>query len=119
MPNPTNRSFLGVAKEATKGTGVASTAYIPVKTINPFDHVMYLPDKGLRGSMVETYDEIAGPIYSELDIGGDAFPDTIGWPLAGILPDVATTGASAPFTTTFASKNTGDGQAKAYTLTDY
>jgi hypothetical protein len=119
MPHSSNLSFLGIAKESTLGTPVAATAYIPVDKPTPKDALTLLDDKGLRGSMVEVYNQIAGPKHSTFDFGGDVFPDTIGWMLAGVLGDLTTTGASAPYTHAMAVLNTSDGQPKSYTLTDY
>lgn len=119
MPLPTYFSFLGIAKETTKGTAAAATDYIPVVSMSPRDVVMYLPDKGMRGSQVELYNEIAGPTMSEFGFEGDVFPDTIGYALAGLLGDVVTTGASAPFSHVMAVKNSGDGQPPSFTFSDY
>lgn len=119
MPLPTYLSFLGIAKEATKGTPVAATDFIPVTSITPQDTVMYLPDKGMRGSQVDIYNEIQGPTLSEFTFAGDVFPDTLGYILSGVLGDVATTGASAPFSHTFAVKNSTDGQPTSFTISDY
>lgn len=121
MPLPSNISYLGIAKETTKGTAVTPSAFIPVDpgTLKPADKIMYIEDKALRGAMVDVYDEIAGPTYSEFEFGGPAFPDTFPWMVAGLMGDVATTGASAPYTHTMGVKNTGDGQPKSYTLTDF
>lgn len=123
MPLPTNLSYLGIAKEVTKGTGVAPVDFIPVdaSTVKPVDKVNYLVDQALRGAMVDVYDEVAGPIWSEWGFGGPIFPDTFGYILAGILGDVTTTGASAPFTHTMAVQNGSSvgGQPKAYTLSDF
>lgn len=119
MPVPTYLGFLGIAKEATKGTPVAATDYIPVKSMEPHDIVMMLEDGNMRGAQVDLYDEISGPTYSEYGFGGDVFPDTIGYVVAGLLGDVTTTGASAPFSHAIGTKNTGDGQPTSYTLSDY
>lgn len=119
MPQPTFRSFLGIAKETVFGTAVAATAYLPVKDMNPKDKLKYLEDEGMRGSMVDSYGKIAGPLHAEYDFGGDVFPDTIGYPLAGVLGDVTVTGASAPYTHAMAVLNTGTGQPPSYTLSDY
>lgn len=118
MPKATALSFLGIAKEVTPGTPLASTNFIPVTSITPKDNQALLDDKGYRGSFVETYDQVAGVLNGSLDFDGDVFPDTIGWPLAGIFGDVVTTGASAPFTHVFSVLNTGTGQPKTYTLND-
>jgi hypothetical protein len=119
MPHSSNLSFLGIAKETILGTAVPATAFIPVDKPTPKDSLTLLQDKGLRGSMVEVYNEIAGPKHSTFDFGGDVFPDTVGWMLAGVLGDVTTTGASAPFTHAVSTLNSADGQPKSYTLTDY
>ena len=119
------RSYLGIAKEATKGTAVAPTDFIAVaqSKIKPVDVIDPLYDEGMRGSLVKNYNYIPGRTRSTFDFGGAAFADTIGYPIAGLLGSVATTGASAPFTHTISLKNastTGaDAQPISYTLTDF
>ena len=121
----THRSYLGIAKEATKGTAVAPTDFIPVTAskLKPVDLVGELYDEGLRGSLIKNYNYIPGRKYSTFDFGGPAFADTFGYVLGGILGDVTTTGASAPYTHTFAIKNAfstaADAQPTAFTLTDF
>ncbi|MBM9504522.1 phage tail tube protein [Actinacidiphila acididurans] len=119
MPAASAFSYLGIAKEATFGTPVASTAFIPVTGVTPKDNLTLLEDKGMRGSMTDVYDEIAGPISAELDWDGDAIPDTIGWALAGVLGEVATTGASAPYSHAMTVLNSGTGQPSSYTINDF
>jgi hypothetical protein len=113
-------SFLGIAKETTRGTGVVSTDFIPVdpSSLAPKDVVVYLEDSGLRASQVDLYDVQQGVTFSEYGFGGDVFPDTLGFILSGLTGDVATSGASAPFTHTFSVKNSGDGQPTSFTLSD-
>jgi hypothetical protein len=125
MALPKVRSFVGIAKESARPVAgalpsvTAATDYIPVTTITPFDNITYLDDKGLRGSMTEDYDVIQGSIYSEFEISGDVFPDTFGYLAAGLLGDVATSGASAPYTHVISLLNSGTGQPVTYTITDY
>jgi hypothetical protein len=124
MALPKYKSFLGIAKEASRSAGVAPTAvaatdFIPVKNITPFDNIKYLTDEGWRSSMVVNYGEVQGVEYSEFEFGGDVFADTVGYALAGVLGDYAITGASVPYTHTMAVKNSTNGQATSYTLTDY
>lgn len=124
-PQNSVRSYLGIAKEAVKGTAVAPTDFIPVMvdTLKPVDVIDPLYDKGLRGSLVENYNYIPGRTRSTFDFGGSVFPDTIGYALAGVMGAVDTTGASAPFTHTISLKNDftvgGDAQPISYTLTDF
>jgi len=75
----------------------------------------------MRGSMVDQYDVLQGNIYSEFDLAGDVFPDTIGYITAGVLGDVTVTGASAPFTHAMAVLNSqaSNGQPPTFTLSDY
>lgn len=119
------RSYLGIAKEATKGTVVAPTAFIPINIgkVKPVDVIDPLYDDGLRGSMVKNYNYIPGRVHSTFDFGGAVFADTFGWALGGIMGSVATTGSSAPYTHVISLKNasaTGaDAQPTAFTLTDY
>lgn len=119
------RSYVGIAKEATKGTAVAATDFIPVAkdSLKPVDIIDPLYDQGLRGSNVMNYNYIPGRKRSTFDFGGAAFADTIGYALAGIMGGVATTGASAPYTHTISLANSltsgTDTQPISYTLTDF
>ena len=119
------RSYLGVAKEVTKGTPVAPTDFLPVmaSSLKGVDIIDPLYDEGLRGSNVKNYNLIQGRTYSTLDFGGSVFADTVGYGLAGLLGDVATTGASAPFTHTISLENSAvaaaDAQPISYTFTDF
>jgi hypothetical protein len=117
MPQPTPRSFMGIAKEATKGTGVAASNYIPVRTFNPKDVYKYIDDLGMRGSMVKVYNVVQGVVQSQIEFGGDAFSDSIGWPLFSVLGAADFT-AGPPNIHTMAVKNTTDGQATGQTISD-
>lgn len=119
------RSYVGIAKEATKGTPVAATDFIPVAkdSLKPADIYDPLFDQGLRGSNVMNYNYIQGRGRSTFDFGGAVFADTIGYALAGIMGACATSGASAPYTHTISLLNSltsgTDTQPIAYTLTDF
>lgn len=126
MALPRSRSYLGIAKETrpTPGaapTAVAATDYIPFTSITPLDNIKYLDDMGMRGSMVAEYDVIQGNIHSEFEFAGDVFADTIGYVVGGVLGDVTTTGASAPYTHAISTLNTqaSNGQPTTWTLSDY
>jgi len=119
------RSYLGIAKETTKGTAVAPTDYIPAmaNSLKPVDVIDPLYDEGLRGSNVKNYNYVPGRTRSTYDFGGSVFADAIGYPIAGLLGDVATVGASAPFTHTMSLENSAvaaaDAQPLSWTLTDF
>lgn len=122
---PSLKSFVGVGLETTKGTGVASTAFIPItlNSLKPVDHTAELYDDTTTGSMVVERNYIQGRQWSEVDFAGPVFADTFGFLLASILGDVVTTGASAPYTHAIATKNSvgasGDAQPRALTVNDY
>ena len=64
----THRSYIGIAKETTKGTAVTTpTAYIPViaNTVKPQDIYTPLYDEGLRGSLVKNYAYLQGRVHSQ------------------------------------------------------
>ena len=119
------RSYLGIAKEATRGTAEAPTDFIPVMkdALKPVDIVDPLYDTGLRGSNVLNYNYIPGRTRSTVDYGGAVFADTVGYAIAGVLGYVNTTGGSAPYTHEITLFNSlavgGDVQPISYTLTDF
>jgi hypothetical protein len=119
------RSYLGIAKEATRGTAVAPTDFIPVMkdSLKPVDIVDPLYDTGLRGSNALNYNYIPGRTRSTVDYGGAVFADTVGYAIAGVLGSVATVGSTAPYTHTISLFNSlavgGDVQPISYTLTDF
>lgn len=117
MPVGSNLSFIGIAKEATPGTAVAASSFLPVSTLKPQINVAYLPDTGLRGSQAKTFDLRPGVSYATFDFDGAVYADVLGWIATGVLGDVATTGASAPYTHAVSLGNAG--QPPSYTLSDY
>jgi len=125
LAQPSVKSYLGIAKETTKGTAVTATNFIPfnMTTFKPVDVIDPLYDTGLRGSMVENYAYLQGRKHSTVDVGGSVFADTIGYWMTGLMGEVATTGSTAPYTHAISLKNavggSGDAQPISYTLTDF
>jgi hypothetical protein len=121
----THRSYVGIAKETTKGTPVAPSFFIPViaSSLKPVDFYGPLYDEGLRGSLVKNYAYIQGRSRSTYDFTGPGFADAIGFPIAGLLGEDVITGAVAPYTHSIGLKNAVavavDAQPAAYTLTDF
>lgn len=122
MPTPTvypgARRFVGWAKEVTPGTPVAPDVTMPVDTFDPDPQITWLDDTALRGSMTSLYGRYPGPQMGGFDLAGPVFGDSIGHPLYNLLGDYAVTGASAPYTHTFALLNTGVAPV-THTVTDY
>lgn len=120
MPLSTYRTLVGFAKEVTEGTPVAPVDFIPV-TADPKATLKLgmLADKGWRGSRVSDYGMTAGVRHSEITVDGNVDPNTFGYFLQSVLPDVVVTGAATPYTHVFAPLNTGLQQPKGYTITDF
>lgn len=98
----TNQSFALLVKEATRGTApTTGFTAVAIKSPQVSPTQTYLPDEGLRGSPVTTYDVVGGTRYDMYDVKGDVHLDT--WPLLieGLMGGVDTvTGTAAPYTHT-------------------
>jgi hypothetical protein len=116
----TFKTVLGIAKEPQPATGtlVPPTDFIPVRKFDVKNTVTKLLDQSWRGAMVETTGVQNGTQSASIAIEGDAFPDTIGYYVVGMLGDLATVGSTAPFTHTVALLNSGNGQPVSYSITD-
>ena len=69
---PVPETQVGIAVETVRGTPVAPAFWLPVMGVKYKPTRQYLPDEGLRGSMVTIYDEIAGLRFDEY--GYDTYP---------------------------------------------
>lgn len=119
MPKPSNLSNAGLFKETTKGTGGAPTDFIPVTSFKAREVPIWLDDLAWRNSMIDSYDQQQGPIWSTVEIDGPVFADTFGYHLQSIYGSADfTLGSGAPNTWVFSPKNTGDGQPGSYCYTD-
>lgn len=91
---PQELQFLGAGKETTWGTGVASTYFIPFKTVKPVDKPTVVQDTGLRGIMANTFGVNQSVRNSTFDIDGEAYPDSIGLFLLSMFGSDAVTGTT-------------------------
>lgn len=99
MPTPTTyapaKQFVGIAPETIQGTPVAMTSTVLVEDVKPKDVPKWLDDKSWRGSMAtDAFAKIQGVKVAELELGGPAYGDGLGFFLRNILGDVAYTGTS-------------------------
>lgn len=119
MPAATPLSYVGIAKEAVRGTGIAPTQFVPVKTITPEDVVAYLPVEVLKGAFPKVYGDVQGLKHTTFEIQGPFFADQIGFPLMGLLGDVTTTASRSVSdgVTTSGSPNVSSATA-AFTAAD-
>ena len=121
MPStfPADLSFIGIAKEVTAGTFVASSAWMPVKKITFQPQQEYANVEVMVGSMGTDFQRIPTFGWGEIEIGGPVYADSIAWIAAGILGDVTDTGSSAPYTHAFSLKNSTDGQPTTHSVNDF
>jgi hypothetical protein len=98
---PSERSYLGIARELTAGTAVLPTNTIPSdpKSYSPEDTPKFLPDEAIRGQMALLYNEILGPADATFSFGGPNFLDVHGFFLDNIFGDLST-GYNGVFTGT-------------------
>ena len=115
LPGPLQ--WLGIAKEVTPGTPVTPAYFMSPKTITAKDDPKKVDIDALRGSMGTVFNVIPTIIVGSVESDGYFYPDTDGFPLAGILGDIVETGSAAPYTHTFSLLNSAPGQPHAYTLT--
>ncbi|MFJ5151359.1 phage tail tube protein [Streptomyces sp. NPDC088353] len=89
------KQFVGIANEVSQGTPVAMTSTVLVNEVKPKDNPSWLDDKSWRGSMVaDAYAKIPGVSHGEIDLGGPAYGDGLGYFLRNILGDMSSTGTS-------------------------
>ncbi|MFF7142237.1 phage tail tube protein [Streptomyces nodosus] len=89
------KQFVGIANETTQGTPVAMTSTVLVNEVKPKDNPTWLDDKSWRGSMAtDAFAKIPGVAHAELDLGGPAYGDGLGYFLRNILGDMSCTGTS-------------------------
>ena len=125
MPTPTvypsAKQVIGLAVESTMGaanTTIAAT--MPVTEFVAKDKPLPLIDKGMRGSMVEEYGLIQGPISIEWTMKGAVFFDNIPYLLRNLLGDLTTTGpVSSQYTHAISVLNSGTGQPASLTIVDW
>lgn len=92
---------LGVAKEATAGTFVAPTRWLPSTAPKPKDDIKYYEDKAFRGIPTETFGHYGMGAWTQFDCGGPFYPDSVGiLAMAALGTDTIT---AAPTATTLSA----------------
>lgn len=119
MPNPisTFASFVGFGKESTPGTAAAPTLFMPVKEFKPEDVRNYVADDNIRGSYVDSYNEVPTQGWSTYECQGNVYLDTFPILLKSLLGDETLSGTASPYTHAISTLNSG--QPPTYTVTDY
>lgn len=82
---PTPETQVGIAIETTRGTPKAPDFWVPVTGPKYKPDVQFLPDAGLRGSMVTLYDEVPGLRYDSYAWDHHPYLDTLPVELRALL----------------------------------
>lgn len=115
MPKLTALTHLGIGKEATWGTAVAPTVWLPVKNPKPEDVTKFIDDKGFRGTMAELYAKYPGLQNATYGWDGDFYPDVCPHLFMMIFGQDTVTG-----TTTYTHKfQLSNVQPAGHTLSDF
>ncbi|MEU2426895.1 phage tail tube protein [Streptomyces sp. NPDC007851] len=90
------KQFVGVAAEtAGQGSGTPMTSTVLVDSVKAKDNQTFLDDKSWRGSMAtDSFAKIPGTKTADIELGGPAYGDGLGFWLRNILGDVAWVGTS-------------------------
>lgn len=116
MPFSAARQWVGLGIETVRGTAVAPTLFVPAKSPSWVPVITELDDVGVRGSMVDKYDQIAGLRHDTFDFSCDVFADTFPAFVRACLGSTDTMTGSGPFVHTLGLLNTTDGQPPSYTI---
>jgi hypothetical protein len=121
VPTPTTyapaKQFVGIANETTQGTPVAMTATVLVDEAKPKDNPTFLDDKSWRGSMgTDAFAKIPGVKTAEVELGGPAYGDGLGYFLRNILGDMSTVGTSTGTGNTTLSSSAAAGATSISTV---
>lgn len=114
MTYPSRLVAVGIGKEASYGTPATPTYSMPVHPQFADNHQPQ-PDTAWRGAPGSSFGHGLGTLDSVVALDGPAYADIIGFPLAGVLGDLATT-VGTPNTQSIAALNTGNQQPPSYTL---
>ena len=118
----TSNSYFGLAAETTRGTAATSGfVYVPVDTPQVTPMQRFLRDEALRGSPVQTYDQIQGVRHDEYDFKTYLYADTFPNLLTSVLGGNDLKTGAGPYTHVIAPyMNASNGsQPKSYTLVDF
>lgn len=110
----TSLSHLGLAVEATLGTAVAATGWVPILKFNPQDLPKYVADTGFRGQATRNFGQYLGVESATYDVDAYFYPSSGGNFLAAIFGADTVTGTASPYTHTF--KNAS--YLPSYTISD-
>jgi hypothetical protein len=101
---PTGKQTIGGAVEASPGTPVAPTFWMPVSKFEWNDKPVWLKDMAGRGVMGnDAFAIIQGVEIGELTIEGPAYFDTLGYWLGNLMGDVTATGTTTAPTGTLSA----------------
>jgi len=117
----TANSYLGLSKEATRGTVGSTAVWIPVMTPQVTPKQKFLRDEALRGSPVMVYDQVAATRADDVEFKSYVYADSIGVLLQALLgSDTSTTsGSNYSHALKLLNAASSGSQPASYTLMDF
>ena len=107
---------LGLAIEATRGTGLAPTIWMPHVNTTLFPKVDEARDIGALGSLADSNDKLVTEKYAEGDITAELRDQSIGYFLYAWLGAVSTSGTASEYTHAFSLSESN--QHKSLTIVE-
>ena len=114
-----SKSYVEFTPELVRGTAQAvdsTTEAVPVVAPKWEPKINWLPDKGMRGSPVDVYDEVAGGRHDEWTAKSAIYPDTFPFLAVAALGSADVVSGSGPYLHTIGLKRSGDTQPRSYTI---
>lgn len=93
---------LGIAKEASRGVGVAPSMWIPHTEFSLYDRVVSVRDDSGFGNLADSQDVMVAEKYAEGDIGGQVRDQSFGYFLLALLGSVDSDASGEGYAHTFA-----------------
>lgn len=112
---PSRKQFAAWAREATQGTLVAATSYMPIDSFDPEFKYTWLDNQALYGDMAQLHGRQQGVEVVEWQIDGPMFMDQIPFFIANLLGDITSSGA-APVSHAMSLLNSGQAQPGSLSL---
>lgn len=114
---PANQQWAAFGREVVPGTVAAPVATMPVDKPEPDNKPTILEDKSLVGTMATDGPMILGTTIADMNMTGNVFLDTIGFPLHNVFGDYVATGTISGSADTLAAPCVAGAATISTTLT--
>lgn len=108
------RGILGLAVEATRGTAVSPTFFVPNSSMSFFDHIELAREEQGQGVIADSDSKYVTLKMGEGEIEAQLYDKALGAILTGLMGSSPSTSGSNPYTHTYTLSNTN--QAKSVSI---